>query len=124
MFRDRHAERIEHFHEQLNLMENVVGMNMPRVYAVEKKMSDCLKRMDAVETRMDRMPQKQKIIDEQHADDFGGIFTLPLPAQPDLPQPSLTAGLADSAPCSRNRAPETHWQSLTALAFQPQLSLG
>ena len=99
-------DRLDKFEHQITLMENVVGMNMPRVYAVEKKMSDCLKRMDAVETRMDRMQQKQKIIDEQHADDIGGIFTLPLPAQPDLPQPSLTAGLADEAPIFTEGAEE------------------
>ena len=67
MFRDRHAERISQFHEQLTLMENVIGMNMPRIYAVEKNMSDCNKRMDSLETRMDRLRQKQNLFDEQHA---------------------------------------------------------
>ena len=76
-------------------------MNMPRIYAVEKKMADCNTRMDSLETRMDMLQQKQKIFDEQHADEHDELFSLPLPAQPAF-QPSapatLTAGLADGAP--------------------------
>ena len=61
MFRDRHAEMIDAFAQQINLVENIVGMNMPRVFALVKKLSDAVKRIDSLETRTDRLIQRGRM---------------------------------------------------------------
>ena len=97
MFRDRHAERIDAFAQRNNLVENIVGMNMPRVFALERKLSDAVKRIDSLETRTDRLIQRGRIgsgDDEQEQSitaskaEHAPLYTEEVPQGP-APRPTL-----------------------------------
>ena len=90
MFRDKHAERMGVMQGQIDLVENTLMMNLPRMHRMEKLITDITKRVDSMDSSMDMLTKRSKLRDEQ----------------PESPEASLasaaatvvTAGLAASAP--------------------------
>lgn len=76
------------FADRLILMENVVGINMPRIASVENRLKDFIKKTDdhlqRLETRIDRDIQRRRLLTEQtRTASHRGIGTIPAPTAHD-----------------------------------------
>ena len=111
MFRDRHAERrLDSLQEQFNMLENTLGMKLPRLHAFEANIHKINRRIDSLETRMDRFVQRQRMDDE---DDMNI-------AMPVVPVPiSVTEHFAEGAPVIEEDDGATGWP--VAPPHEPQL---
>ena len=93
---------------QIDLVENTLMMNLPRMHRMEKLISDITKRVDNLDTNMNMVVKRSRLQEEPHESTDG--------------QP--TADLAASAPLFTELAPTTLPGPSLPLKDQPQIGAG
>ena len=82
--RDLVAERVDLMQETLTVVENTVGINLPRIATLENRFGSFVKRMDGLEEKFDREIRRRRLdLDSPEppgAIDVGMLPMLPAPA--------------------------------------------
>ena len=89
MFSNRSRNNLDDTVARLDLVENNLMLNLPRVYSLEKRLEEALKRIDALETRTDR-EQKSRRMQAEHDEQRSSGAPSPPPAEA-IPTPSAPA---------------------------------
>ena len=94
MFGSRVGERVDDLVNRHTQLENVVMINLPRLYKLEQEMSNISQRMESSDMHMSRLLEKERRADQHEQPSMMG--TLPQPSTP-------TSGLAEGAPLFDDR---------------------